>query len=74
MIQNNLEWWTSLSTSKEYEVGEEWKGGGLYEKLLKLTNNFQNMTIDSFLTTVFIFGLQPYLCVATTCMKRKTLE
>jgi hypothetical protein len=41
-----------------------------YEILLKLDNNFQHKITNSFLTILFIFGLQPYLCVATTCMKR----
>jgi hypothetical protein len=45
-----------------------------YERLLKLTNSLQHKTINSFLTIVFEFGLQPYLHVATTCMKRKTLH
>jgi hypothetical protein len=45
-----------------------------YERLLKLVNSFQHRTIDSFLTIVFIFGLHPHLCVATTSMKRKTLQ
>jgi len=44
-----------------------------YEILLKLANSFQHMTIDSFLTTIFKFGLQPHLHVATTCMKKETL-
>ncbi len=44
-----------------------------YERLLKLTNNFKHGTTYSFLTIVFKYGLQPYLCVATTGMKRKTL-
>jgi hypothetical protein len=33
-----------------------------YEKLLKLANSFQHMTIDNFLATIFRYGLQPYLC------------
>jgi hypothetical protein len=45
-----------------------------YERLLKLANNLQRMTINNFLTIVFIFGLQPYLHVATIGMKRKTLQ
>jgi hypothetical protein len=32
------------------------------------------MTTNTFLTIVFRSGLQPYLRVATTCMKRKTLQ
>jgi hypothetical protein len=32
------------------------------------------MTTNSFLTIVFRSGLQPYLHVATTCMKRETLQ
>jgi hypothetical protein len=43
-----------------------------YERLLKLANGLQHKTINSFLTIIFKFGLQPYLCVATTSMKRKT--
>jgi hypothetical protein len=45
-----------------------------YDRLLKFTNSFQQKTTDSFLTTVFYFGLQPYLHVATVSMKRKTLQ
>jgi hypothetical protein len=45
-----------------------------YERLLKLVNSFQHKIIDSFLTIFFIFGLQPYMCVATTSMKRETLH
>jgi hypothetical protein len=44
-----------------------------YERLLKLANNLQHRTIDSFLIIVFIFGLQPYLHVTTISMKRETL-
>jgi hypothetical protein len=44
-----------------------------YERLLKLANNIQHKTIDSFLTTIFRFGVQPYLCVVIVGMKRKTL-
>jgi hypothetical protein len=45
-----------------------------YEKLLKLTNSLQHMTTYSFLTTIFRFGLQPYLHVATIGMKKETLQ
>jgi hypothetical protein len=44
-----------------------------YERLLKLANSFQHMTTYNFLTSVFKFGLQPYLHVATTDMKRETI-
>jgi len=47
--------------------------GVYYERLLKLANSLQHRTTDSFLTIVFRSKLQPYLRVATTCMKRKTL-
>jgi hypothetical protein len=45
-----------------------------YERLLKLTNSLQHTTINGFLTTIFKSKLQPYLCVAITGMKRKTLQ
>ncbi len=45
-----------------------------YEILLKLANSLQHKTTNSFLTTVFKFGLQPYLRVAIASMKRKTLQ
>ncbi len=45
-----------------------------YERLLKLANNLEHKTIDSFMTTLFRSGLQPYLCVAIASMKRKTLQ
>jgi len=44
-----------------------------YERLLKLANNLQHRTIDSFLNIVFRSKLQSYLCVATTGMKKKNL-
>ncbi len=44
-----------------------------YERLLKLVNSLQHKTTYSFLITVFIYGLQPYLHVATTSMKKETL-
>ncbi len=44
-----------------------------YERLLKLTNSLPHMTTYSFLTIIFRFGLQPYLCITTTCMKKKNL-
>jgi hypothetical protein len=45
-----------------------------YERLLKLANSLQHRTIDSFLTIVFKFQLQPYLHVVTIGMKRETLQ
>jgi hypothetical protein len=45
-----------------------------YERLLKLANNLQHKIINSFLTTVFRIGLQPYTCVAIIGMKEKTLK
>jgi hypothetical protein len=45
-----------------------------YEKLLKLVNNFQHKTIDSFLTIVFRSRLQPYMRVTMEGMKKKTLH
>jgi hypothetical protein len=44
-----------------------------YEILLKLVNSFKHRTKYNFLTVVFKTGLQPYLCVTTTNMKRETL-
>ncbi len=41
---------------------------------MKLTNNLQHRTTNSFLTTIFKSGLQPYLHVATIGMKRKILQ
>jgi hypothetical protein len=45
-----------------------------YEKLLKLANTLQHKTINSFLTTIFRYGLQLYLHVATIGMNRETLQ
>jgi hypothetical protein len=45
-----------------------------YERLLKLVNNLQHKTIDSFLTTIFRSRLQLYLHVTIANMKRKTLQ
>jgi hypothetical protein len=44
------------------------------KRLLKLANNLQHKTTYSFLIIIFRFGLQPYLCVATTSMKRESLQ
>jgi hypothetical protein len=41
-----------------------------YEKLLKLANNLQHKTTNSFLTIVFKAKLQPYMCVTIASMKR----
>ncbi len=45
-----------------------------YERLLKLTNSLPHMTTYSFQTIIFRSGLQPYLRVTTTCMKKETLQ
>jgi len=45
-----------------------------YERLLKLANNLQHKTIDSFLTNVFRSGLQPYLHVVIASMNKETLQ
>jgi hypothetical protein len=45
-----------------------------YERLLKLANSLKHKTTHNFLTIVFKSGLQPYQHVATTSMKRKTLQ
>ncbi len=45
-----------------------------YERLLKLFNNLQQKTTNSFLTIVFKSRLQPYLRVAIAGMKRKNLQ
>ncbi len=45
-----------------------------YEILLKLVNSLKHKTTHNFLTIVFKYGLQPYQHVATTSMKKKTLE
>ncbi len=45
-----------------------------YERLLKLANSLKHKTTHNFLNIVFKYGLQPYQHVATTSMKRKTLQ
>jgi hypothetical protein len=45
-----------------------------YDRLLKLANSLQHMTINSFLTIVFKSKLQPYLHMATINMKKETLQ
>jgi hypothetical protein len=45
-----------------------------YERSLKLANNLQHKTTNSFLIIVFRFGLQPYLCLVIKGMKRETLQ
>jgi len=45
-----------------------------YEILLKFANSLQHKITNSFLIIVFKYKLQPYMCVATVGMKRKTLQ
>jgi hypothetical protein len=45
-----------------------------YERLFKLTNSLRHRTINNFIITIFKSRLQPYLRLATTCMKRKNLQ
>jgi hypothetical protein len=45
-----------------------------YERLLKLANSLQHKTTNSFLTTIFRFGLRPYLHVVIASTKRETLQ
>ncbi len=65
---------TSLLIVEKHEAWEEWKSGSLLYILFKSANNLQHKIIDSFLTIVFRTGLQPYMCVITTSMKKKTLQ
>jgi len=41
---------------------------------LKLANSLQQNITNNFLTIVFKFRSQPYLCVAIISMKRETLH
>jgi hypothetical protein len=70
MVQNNSKWWTSLTTIEIHEAWENERARVYYERLLQLTNSLQHMTTNSFLITIFRFGLQPYLHVATTCVNK----
>jgi adenosine deaminase len=45
-----------------------------YERIKKLAHGLQVSTIDNFLITMFRAGLQPYFKIATTRMKRSTLQ
>jgi hypothetical protein len=45
-----------------------------YERLLKLANNLQHKTINSFLIIIFKYGLQPYLHVTKASTKKETLQ
>jgi hypothetical protein len=45
-----------------------------YERIQKLVHGLQIPTIDNFLTTMFKAGLQSHLKIATTRMKRSTLQ
>ncbi len=45
-----------------------------YERIQKLAHGLQVATIDSFLTIVFRVGLESYLRITTTRMKRSTLQ
>jgi hypothetical protein len=69
-IQND-EWVYLQLKNMKHEKNE--KVEVYYERLLKLTNSFSHMTTYSFLTIVFRSGIQPYQCVTTTCMKKKTM-
>ncbi len=41
-----------------------------YERLLKLANSLQHMTINNLFNIVFRDGLQPYLCATIASMKK----
>ncbi len=41
-----------------------------YDRLLKLANNLQHKTINSFFIIIFKSGLQPYMCVPTIGLKK----
>ncbi len=45
-----------------------------YKQIQKLVHGLQVPTIHSFITIVFRMGLQSYLKIATTWMKRSTLQ
>ncbi len=45
-----------------------------YEWIQKLTHGLQIPTIDIFLTTMFIMGLQSYLKIAIVGMKQLTFQ
>ncbi len=45
-----------------------------YERIQKLAHGLQILTIDNFLTTMFRAGLQSYLRIVITRMKRSTLH
>ncbi len=45
-----------------------------YEWIQRLVHGLQVPTTDNFLTIVFKTGLQSYLIIATTRMKRSTLQ
>jgi len=53
----NLNIELEIFIKQEHEVGEKWKGGSFYKRLLKLINSLQHKTTNTFLTIIFIFGL-----------------
>jgi hypothetical protein len=71
MIQNDEQVYLQLKNMKQ-ENNERVEV--YYEILLKLANNLQHITTNSFLITIFKSRLQPYLHVATICMKKETLQ
>jgi hypothetical protein len=70
IVQNDEQVYLQLKNMKQ-EKNERLEV--YYERLLKLTNSLQHRTINSFLTIIFRYGLQPYLHAATIGMKREIL-
>jgi hypothetical protein len=70
-IQNDEQIYMELKNMKQEETE---KVEVYYERIQKLAHSLQVPTIDNFLTIVFIVSLQSCLIIATTRMKRSTLQ
>jgi hypothetical protein len=67
------EWQANIHGAKKYEAWGNWKGGGLLLADSKV-DGLQVPAMDNFLTIVFKASLQSYLKIATSKMKRSTLQ
>ncbi len=81
LFLQNCSWFFEKGTEKfrmmnklhEVEKHEQEKNKKMeiyYDRLLKLANNLQHKTINSFFIIIFKSGLQPYMCVPTIGLKK----
>jgi hypothetical protein len=69
-IQNDKQIYMELKNMKQEETE---KVEVYYERIQKLAHGLQILTTNNFLTIMFRVGVQSYLKITTTRMKRSTL-